>query len=465
MNQLVDIYARLSLNRDGKSHSVENQVAACRKYAKERGWTVGKVYKDDSYSATTGKTRPAFEALLARTEQRPVVVWNTDRLARMPRDLERVLDTKMTVNALQLGTLDLSTPGGKRNARVNVAVAAGEIEERSERQRLSNDRRAADGEPYWRIAPLGHHLDGSVNEPEKDLIRAAVDELLEGKTTLYGIAQDWNAQGVRTSKRKSGGHWRPSAVREMLSNPRMAGRLVYKGERMPNSKIQPILDGDTYDALRGTFSDPKRRTGAKAGGPVANLLTGVALCGICGDGTTMHATSVEHKGRTHELYRCSRRSHCRHYREETDSIVTGEVFRVLTNEPEVVLSGEVDVRVEAEVMRLRDELSEWEAAADAGDITVSEYLRVTKSRRAALERAESARQAANQVELFRGLITEDMSVGQHLGALIEHVSPWWDDLTLERQRAVVANLFEVTLLPRTNQTSKYCEDRVQVVRR
>jgi DNA invertase Pin-like site-specific DNA recombinase len=55
-----------------------------------------------------------------------IVVYDLDRLARQPKDLERIIDIydrKPLIFATVQGSIDLSTPDGRTMARVLVAMA------------------------------------------------------------------------------------------------------------------------------------------------------------------------------------------------------------------------------------------------------------------------------------------------------------------------------------------------------
>jgi len=460
--EIVDLYARLSDDKGGTSSSVENQIARMRAYADEQGWQVGQVYRDDSISATKGVNRPQFKALLNREHKRPVLVFAWDRLVRVIRDLVLVLDQDLKVYFVEDAPFDLSTEDGQFMATIYTGMATKEIKTRTKRQKLASDARAADGLPYWRVAPFGHTLEGALVEDEADLIRTAVAGLLDGTASLSGIAREWNAAGVRTSK--SASVWRQNTVRDMVTNSRMVGDLVYKGSLMTKSVIEPILSREDYDALRALVSDPKRRSGSKAGGPVANLGSGIYRCGICNDGSTVHATNGQDRfGRRFEVYKCSSKSHCRHYRAETDGIVTSEIFALIYNDPSIIQTQEVDRSAAAEVARLTDEIGEMEASVDSGDLDFATFQRISKSRRKALTEARERMNAGQVTDLFRGLEMPDSADLHGVAETINDVlAPWWDGLSLERKRALVFELLTVTLLPRTNKSFKDDDQYVDV---
>lgn len=120
----IDLYVRISDDLTGEAEGTDRQVAILTEWAAQRGWSIVDVYRDDSASATSG-TRPAFEALLNRRTHRPVAVYALDRLARLARDMERVLVADFPVYSRLGGDLDLSTVDGRLMATRDDIVRHG----------------------------------------------------------------------------------------------------------------------------------------------------------------------------------------------------------------------------------------------------------------------------------------------------------------------------------------------------
>jgi len=116
------IYLRQSQDKAGEGAAVSRQLDACRALCHDKGWTVDAVLTDNDVSATTGRVRPGFEALLASNPKR-IVVWHVDRLVRLSRDLERVIDLGVNVYAVKSGHVDLSNPAGRAVAKTITAWA------------------------------------------------------------------------------------------------------------------------------------------------------------------------------------------------------------------------------------------------------------------------------------------------------------------------------------------------------
>ncbi len=273
----VVLYLRLSLDREGTGLGVARQEAECRAYAEARGWTVTKTYVDNDISATTGRRRPAFEELL---EDAPavVLVWHNDRLVRLSRDLERVLDLGLTVHAVTAGEFDLSTPTGRAMARTLVAWSTYEGEHRSERQRAQAYQRAQLGRPFWSRRPFGFNTDGTHRAEEAEAIRDAYAAVLQG-VARHAIAKRWNAQGLTTAG-KQPKPWTSNLVRFILRSPRNIAIREYKGKEVGPGNWQPIVDRETWDGVQAILDhDAATR---RQGRPVGGLLSGIALCGVCG---------------------------------------------------------------------------------------------------------------------------------------------------------------------------------------
>ena len=160
-------------------------------------------------------------------------------------------------------------------ARIMGAVDRAEVEKKSARQKLANKQRAKNGKP-WVQRSFGY--DGNAIVPaEAAAIRKACRALLNG-ATLWSIAKEWNAKGITTVK---GYQWEGSKVRQVLLRPRNAGLQIYDGEILDGVEAawKPIVDRDTWEAVRKTLADPKRFTGRSMGRK--HLLSGIAYCGEC----------------------------------------------------------------------------------------------------------------------------------------------------------------------------------------
>lgn len=292
------IYLRQSQDKAGEGAAVSRQLSACRELCEAKGWTVAQVLTDNDISATTGKARPGFETLLSSNPRR-IVVWHIDRLVRLSKDLERVIDLGRNVYAVKSGHVDLSNAAGRAVAKTITAWAQYEGEQKATRQVAANLQRAQRGQVLWTRRPFGFARTGAkvrVVASEAAEIRKAAKRVLAG-ATLASIAADWNARGITTT---TGGRWSVTTLRRVLLNPRAAGRVVSNGHDYGGNGLT-ILDADTADRLAAVLRDPRRKVAPST--QVKYLLSGLARCGREGcDNAVMFATTNP-KGAT--IYRCT----------------------------------------------------------------------------------------------------------------------------------------------------------------
>src|ERR1035437_4060225 len=246
------IYLRVSQDKTGEGLAVERQEAECRALADRNGWAIREVFTDNDISATTGKRRPAFEALLLSSPDR-VIVWHIDRLVRLSSELERVIAMRANVHAVTAGHVDLSNPAGKAVAKTIVAWAQYEGEQKSLRQKAKGKQSAAQGKSWWgKFTPFGFNADGTHHEVEAAALRKAYVDLLNGRP-VSRLVDDLNAAGHRTNH---GNAWTHVPLRTVLLNARNAGIRIYLGEEQSKCAWEGIVDEATY---RSAVRLPVRR--------------------------------------------------------------------------------------------------------------------------------------------------------------------------------------------------------------
>src|ERR1022692_2732825 len=120
----VAIYTRVSTD----DQSTKTQEHELRQYAKNRNWTLQRVYTDHGFSGASEK-RPALDELLCNTRKRKfdvVLVWKFDRFARSLRQLVSALELfrKFGIDFVSATeAIDTSLPSGELVFQIFGAIA------------------------------------------------------------------------------------------------------------------------------------------------------------------------------------------------------------------------------------------------------------------------------------------------------------------------------------------------------
>ncbi|AZG44825.1 recombinase family protein [Gordonia insulae] len=465
------IYLRISHDPSGKKAGVTRQREECLALCAARGWGEPLVYTDNDISASKGKRRPAYEAMLADIREgkiSAVVAWDLDRLHRRPVELEAFMclaDEKHLALATASGDVDVSTPQGRMIARIKGTVAAHEVEHKAERHRIAAKHKAQSGKPQWRRA-FGY-LDspqGPVPDPKTaHLVRQAYAAVLAGGS-ISDVARTFNAEGAHGLNGKP---WTASTASLFLRKPRNAGLRDHNDELVRDKDgnpvkgtWQPLVDEQVWWEVQAILRAPERRPGGHTA-VKRHLLTGVVHCGKCENGK-LAGMQVD-RGRT-SVYRCkacygtSIRAH------DVEQYLLALVAARLARPDAVdLLKAEAQDATEAE--ELRTEANTLRARLDGLAVDYAEGLMTAQQVKVAtahitekLAAIEAKHQDADKVRLFMDLPLGTDEVVDAVAAL----SP-------DRLRAVLATLMDVTVGPvgkgarASNGERVDAAERVQVV--
>lgn len=452
------IYLRQSLD---VQEGIERQRKRCAALVEARGWDLVNEYADNDTSASKSRGAGTEWAKMlddAREGRIDVVVAvNLDRLLRTQTDLAALIDSGAKVTTLE-GEIDLTSASGEMQAAVLTAMARFEVRRKSERQVRANESRAQQGRWVGGRRPFGFDADGvTVRESEADAIRGAYRDILTG-LPLAAVARNWNAQGFVTGQARQArsGHagesspWRADSVRSVLLNPRYMGRVRYKGEVMTSHAVWPALvDDATFEAARAVLENPSR---TKSGRSAAHLLTGIALCGVCG--ATVHAGGNARRGV--RAYRCSATTgHLARMAEPVEEFVSAVVVARLSRSDArdlLVKRSTVDTAaLHVEATGLRERLDALAVDFADGDLTSSQLRAASERIRSRLAKIEGELADAGKVDVLGDLVGSG------------DVQAVWDGFTTDRKRAVIAALMTVTLHPPGRGTRTFRPETVGIV--
>ena len=386
------IYLRVSQDKSGEGLAVERQELECRALAERNGWAIREVFTDNDISATTGKRRPAFEALLLSSPER-VIVWHIDRLVRLTSELERVLAIKANVHTVTAGRLDLSNPAGKAVAITITAWAQYEGEQKSLRQRAKGKQSAAAGTSWWgKYTPFGFNPDGTHHEVEAAALRKTYSDLLAGRP-VSRLVDDLNAARHRTNH---GNAWTHVPLRTLLLNARNAGIRTYLGGEVGPANWSGIVDEQTYRAAVRLLTNPERHVSGN--GKRVAVLSGFATCGrVKADGSVCGGRMVrawrggaKDSPKSYPVYECHRRDSTIPG-EFADAYVSGYVLAALSEietAPPTNDARESGEGLQEAARGLRERLTDLATAYAAGLVTIGQMTSATETLRADLAAVE-----------------------------------------------------------------------------
>jgi len=200
------------------------------------------------------------------------MVPDIDRATRDPRALEDLIDAVelygLYVTSLT-GNIDLTTDAG-------ISAARALVNQRNQESR-NTSRRVIDGQRHARMKgrnhggkaqPFGWRKDRvRINKREADHIRREVPRILAGVRPLT-LAREWIDRGIPTS---GGTRWRATTIKNIFTNPRMAGYVVYRGEILHDAdgnkvrgEWEPILTDEEWEAVTAKWK-PSRPVPSRLG--------------------------------------------------------------------------------------------------------------------------------------------------------------------------------------------------------
>ncbi|MFG1780927.1 recombinase family protein [Rhodococcus oryzae] len=445
------VYLRQSQDRDGDGYGIDRQREDVERLIAARGWTVHAEYVDNDVSATSRKPRPQFLRMLAAVDAGDVdviVSRHVDRLLRRLSELEELLSRCEAHNVsivTAADSVDTSTDGGRLVARILASVGQGEMERKSARQKSAAMQAANQGRWIGGRRAFGFEGDGvTVREAEAGAVRQGYADVLAG-LSMAEVARKWNAAGFVTPQGKRDGSpkpWNHSNVKDVLTNPRYCGLRRY---RPGNSRVEirqkptlgitaaaewpEVVSEDTWRAAVEILSNPARRRPAIGG---KRLLTGVALCGVCGE--TVHGGAARPGV---PAYRCRSGAHVSRKAAPVDQYIEAvAVARLCQPDALEVFSPQMHTDIqpliaEAEVLRRRRDTVLLELA---DGVITSSQLRVVLDRIGEqLGGLEAQIAEAGSADLLAPLVNSG------------DVAAAWEVLEVPRKRAVIDLLMTVRL--------------------
>lgn len=451
------IYCRISSDPEGLAHGVERQEADCRALADGLGFEVTRVFTENDTGASTKsrKPRPLYRELLdgASSGRFDVILaYSNSRLTRRPAEWEeliRVVErTGLSIHTVVSGRADFSTADGRAVARTIAAWDAAEAERTAERVKRAKQDAVVRGEWRGGPRPFGYGPDGvTVDLQEAAALERAADAIIAGRT-LAAAAREMREAGVTTTRGRK--PMTPLALRDILLRPRNAG-LLEVGEYTADGKRTgakivghaswpAILPEDKWAAVRGILTDPARRT--QSGSENKWLGSFLYRCGAEGCTETVRPSVATGRDRSRRrVYRCRSGRHVNRDLARTDAFVR-EVVAAYLRRPDIVAALPVDEpnradleAAKADLRALRERRAQLAADYALGLLDGTQVHAATVRLDAMIAEASKA--------------LESVGTNSVVASLAKAADPGQEflDADVDRQRAIVAAIAEVVILP------------------
>lgn len=437
-------YARLSQDRT-EGQSIQAQLKDCHALAARLGLVISAEYVDESITADGRARRPRYEELMRQVAAGTVgavlcVSW--ERLWRGRKQRAEAVDVMqaqgVALHSVRSGSADWSTATGKLIWGILSEIASHEWDVISERQRRAVLRRVENGDPPTGPRAYGYTADGwGLVDGEAEHVPGIFEAWCAG-ATLSGLAADLTRQGVMNTQGEPFSH---NGIRWLLSNPRYAALRRYEGRLHPG-RWPKLVEEDAWHAAQARLNEEGRATSP---GPArAHLLSGIARHGRDGDGNHCGLpVSSGSRGKGQPLVQCSTGPNGKHMARACGPIV-GYVVDVLVERlgaADVVAllaadeQGDELAEVRRQAVALRSRISGLDdlLADPTSDLDPASFVTTRRKLTDALADLEAKMAATTRTHVLAPFATD------------RDPRTVWDGLTLDRQRAVLDCLLDVTV--------------------
>jgi len=440
------IYNRASRDPKRRGRSTKDQSAENHAECEDQGWTVVGEFTDDNRSASrhARRTRDQFEAMAVRIragECDVLVTWESSRANRTMDgyvELRKLIEESGVLWRYGGHTFDMNDRRDRREATRDAAQAEDEAEQIRERNLRTVRLNAAKGRPHGRI-PFGYmrEYDPHTGELVAQRLHPTEGPDLETAYKRYAAGESappiaaWlNERGHTT---RTGKDWDGDALLKVFRSQTNIGKRIHQGKVIRNADWPELIDPATFWAVQAMLSTPGRNDGA--GRPLSHLLSGIAVCGVCG-----RADLYILKNRGRSTYVCRPRAHVAILETRLDAYVESALVSWLSSPAAVEAFKPADPgssvsAILAEVDELNAELQEARLLAASRKLSAVSLAAVESGILPQIERLQDRVQRAMVPPVLRGL----------LGA--PDADARWNALVLERRRMVLRACVAVTVSP------------------
>jgi DNA invertase Pin-like site-specific DNA recombinase len=449
---------------------VENDVRSDGRLKSASAYKTPRKVRDGNGLITRRTNREKFTEVLIALQRREAAVLIAGDESRISREWRDALDLLDVVKASGVSVVvpdedgepkflltDGGTPG-QRDAFMNKVDEARKYSATIAANVRKGRRRWAGVSYMGGRRPFGYRVEQGTEEHKRNLIvdereaavlRDAADVILDKGVSLKSRARDLrDATGDAYVPTVTGAAWTASTLRDLLAKPAVAGLAVGRDGDLIPAPWPEIIPRDRWERLVALFA-----ANAAARPNTSNeprwLVSGIATCGICNDGTTVRVTGSADR----RAYVCSAHGHLRRNAYKVDELVAARVVALLERDAAELLkpqprAADVDTgRLRAEAQRLTDtsdDLARLYAEKILTEAGVRKERRRIDTRLAQITAELAASDTTDPLPEIRGHDADMLAVWDSLAG------PRDPDGRLRagpRQRAIVKLLYDIVIMP------------------
>lgn len=410
-------YTRAST--DHQEYSVGDQHKFNLDWAKRNKYKIVKTYSDDGISGGTVAKRPGFLQMIEdiTTGRLPdikaLLIWDSFRFSR---NMVEFLTYKQMIRQHGISVIAVSEPMVQdEDAQLYIDAingASGELYLR----KLSKDSKrgirakVVDRKEHLGFAPFGYRMDRNARQlvivdDEAEWVRYIFQQVIDGVPYLQ-IAKKLNENGCKTRK---GYNWTNTQIRYTLKNRTYCGQLEVNldGQHgIYDGKHPPIVEKETFDKVQTIMEEraAKRKPYEHSTNEYVHWLSGLLRCPYCG-GSFSYQKGYNGRG---SRYRCNNTvsgAVCGNLTIPVKTVenLVFEKLKEICDFPEVICNLHLTrpqpksiIDYEAEIKKLKNQLSRAKKAYIEEIDTLEEYRESKVRLTAAIEKMEARRDSIAQ---------------------------------------------------------------------
>jgi len=351
------IYARFS-SHNQREESIEAQIRACTEFAKVKGLHIVEIYSDSAKSGTNAD-RKAFQRMIkdsAEHKFKYLLLHKLDRFSREKYDTA-IYKHKLRENGVTILSVTENLDNSPESIMLESVIEgmAQYYSANLAREVMKGMKESAyDCKHLGGTPPLGYDVDPEthkylINESEAKIVKIIFEKYAHD-VSYNQILSYLNGIGYRT---KRGKLFSKNSLYSILQNEKYIGKYIFNkkleksvsGKRNPTLKPQEewivieggvpaIIDQQTFDIVQFKMKNNRDKAGMYKAREIY-LLSGLIICGECGEGMYGNTRICGRNKTRYSSYRCysgANKRGCKNKeirREYVDNYVLDELYEKL----------------------------------------------------------------------------------------------------------------------------------------